>query len=114
MPYTLLMANRIDPPLPLTSLRAKGEMTEIRVQDLRFSLEETAEFMHKMMVKKLEDGIFALMGKKTEGWVLLIVLLVFVIFDLDRPRRCLIEVRQESLTELQASSRKRDQTVDNR
>ncbi len=108
MPYTLLMASRIDPPLPLTSLRAKGEMTEIRVQDLRFSLEETAEFLHKMMGKKLEDSIVALMGKKTEGWVLIIVLLVFVIFDLDRPRRGLIDVRQKSLTELQVSSRKRE------
>ena len=35
----LVLTSRIDPPLPLASLRARGEMTEIRVQDLRFSLE---------------------------------------------------------------------------
>ena len=41
----LVLASRIDPPLPLASLRAKGEMTEIRGQDLRFSPEETAEYL---------------------------------------------------------------------
>jgi ATP/maltotriose-dependent transcriptional regulator MalT len=58
------MSSRIDHPLPLTSFRAKGEMIEIRFQDLRFSLEETAEFLYMMMGKKLEDSIVALMGKK--------------------------------------------------
>lgn len=37
--------------------------------------------------------------------VALIVVLVFVILDLDRPRRGLIEVSQQSLTDLQASLR---------
>ena len=65
----LVLASRIDPPLPLASLRAGGEMTEIRVQDLRFSLEETAEYLQKLMGKTIEDNIVALLGKKTEGWV---------------------------------------------
>ena len=65
----LILATRMDPPLPLASLRGRGKMTEIRVQDLRFSFEETAEFLQNMMGRKLEDGIVALMGKKTEGWV---------------------------------------------
>lgn len=65
----LVLASRIDPPLPLASMRAKGEMTEIRVQDLRFSLEETAEFLQKMMDRKLDDRVVALMSEKTEGWV---------------------------------------------
>jgi LuxR family maltose regulon positive regulatory protein len=65
----LVLVSRVDPPLPLTSLRAKGEMTEIRGQDLRFSLEETAEYLQKMMGKTIEDSIVTLLGKKTEGWV---------------------------------------------
>jgi LuxR family maltose regulon positive regulatory protein len=65
----LVLASRVDPPLPLASLRARGEMTEIRVQELRFSLEETAEYLQKMMGKTIEDNIVALLGKKTEGWV---------------------------------------------
>lgn len=39
--------------------------------------------------------------------VALIVLLVFIIIDLDRPRRGLIEVRQDSMIELQSSMNKR-------
>jgi len=65
----LVLASRIDPPLALASLRAKGKMTEIRVQDLRFSLEETAEYLQKMLGQTIEDNIVALLGEKTEGWV---------------------------------------------
>ena len=65
----LVLASRVDPPLPLASLRARGEMTEIRMQDLRFSLEETAEYLQKMMGKTIEDNIVALLDQKTEGWV---------------------------------------------
>jgi LuxR family maltose regulon positive regulatory protein len=65
----LVLVSRVDPPLPLASLRAKGEMTEIRVQDLRFSLAETTEYLQKIMGKTIEDSIVALLGKKTEGWV---------------------------------------------
>jgi hypothetical protein len=36
--------------------------------------------------------------------VILIVLLVFVVIDLDRPRRGLIEVPQESLIDLQVTN----------
>ncbi len=65
----LMLMGRIDPPLPLASLRARGEMTEIRLQDLRFTLEETAEYLQKMLGETIEDSIVELLGKKTEGWV---------------------------------------------
>ncbi|MCP4362678.1 MAG: LuxR family transcriptional regulator, partial [Chloroflexi bacterium] len=39
-PLHLVIASRIDPTLPLSRLRARGEMTEIRANDLRFTLEE--------------------------------------------------------------------------
>ncbi len=65
----LVLVSRVDPPLPLASLRAKGEMTEIRVQDLRFSLEETAEYLQKMMGKTFEESVVALFEEKSEGWV---------------------------------------------
>ncbi len=65
----LVLASRIDPPLPLASLRARGEMTEIRMQDLRFSLEETAEYLQKMLGKTIEDKIVSLFVEKSEGWI---------------------------------------------
>jgi len=65
----LVLTTRIDPPLQLASMRAQGKMTEIRVQDLRFTMEETAEYLQKMLGETIEDKIVELLGKKTEGWV---------------------------------------------
>jgi LuxR family maltose regulon positive regulatory protein len=65
----IVLAGRVDPPLPLASLRARGEMTEIRMEDLRFSLEETAEYLQKMMGKTIEDNIVSLLEEKSEGWI---------------------------------------------
>ena len=38
----LVLAGRADPPLPLARLRARGELTELRAADLRFSPDEAA------------------------------------------------------------------------
>src|SRR6266540_6236581 len=40
----LILTTRADPPLPLTRLRARGQLTELRAADLRFTAEETAAF----------------------------------------------------------------------
>jgi LuxR family transcriptional regulator, maltose regulon positive regulatory protein len=45
IPLHLVLISRIDPPLPLTSLRAKGSIREIRTQDLRFSPQETVAYL---------------------------------------------------------------------
>ena len=39
----LVVAGRTDPPLPLPRLRARGELTEIRAEDLRFSAARSGE-----------------------------------------------------------------------
>ena len=65
----LVIATREDPDLPLARLRARGQLTELRVADLRFSPVEAAEFLNQMMGLNLsEEDIFAL-DKRTEGWV---------------------------------------------
>ncbi|MBI1256435.1 MAG: AAA family ATPase [Chloroflexi bacterium] len=45
----LIISSRIDPPLPLPRLRARGEVVEIRATDLAFSSGETAEFLADIM-----------------------------------------------------------------
>jgi len=65
----LVLASRIDPPLPLATLRAKGQMTEIRVKDLRFSRKETAEFLQQMLETTIEESIVSIFEEKSEGWV---------------------------------------------
>jgi len=65
----LVLVSRRDPPLPLVSLRAKRQMTEIRVQDLRFSQEETAVFLQQMTGTSVDEATVAALEKRIEGWV---------------------------------------------
>ena len=65
----LVLVSRIDPPLPLTTLRAKGQMTEIRLADLRFSREETAQFLQQMLATTIDETTFSLLEEKSEGWI---------------------------------------------
>lgn len=65
----LVLVSRIDPPLPLTNLRAKGYMTEIRMKDLRFSHGETAEFLQQMLEATLDESTISLFEQKSEGWI---------------------------------------------
>src|SRR5690606_7649413 len=46
---TLAMTTRADPPLPLPRLRARGEAVELRAIDLRFTPEESADFLNDTM-----------------------------------------------------------------
>jgi len=65
----LIIASRIDPPLPLARWRVKGEFTEIRAADLRFTPAEAAEFLNQVMGLNLSaEGIVAL-ENRTEGWI---------------------------------------------
>jgi LuxR family maltose regulon positive regulatory protein len=65
----LVITTREDPPLPLSRLRARGQITDIRQRDLQFTEEETAEFLRRMMGLDLSaDDIIALQ-RHTEGWI---------------------------------------------
>ncbi len=45
----LVIATREDPNLPLARLRARGQLTELRAADLRFTPAEAAEFLNQVM-----------------------------------------------------------------
>ncbi len=70
-PRTLHLAliTRLNPPLNLSRLRARGQMIEIRAQDLRFTTDETYVFMQKTMGTSVDQTTAALLQEKTEGWV---------------------------------------------
>jgi ATP/maltotriose-dependent transcriptional regulator MalT len=46
---TLAMTTRADPPLPLSRLRARGELVEVRAADLRFTTDEAQVFLNEVM-----------------------------------------------------------------
>lgn len=65
----LVVATRVDPALPLASLRARGQLLEIRRQELRFTREETQRYLQQSMPQTLSDEAVALLAQKTEGWI---------------------------------------------
>ncbi|MBI9046269.1 MAG: hypothetical protein JEZ06_17375 [Anaerolineaceae bacterium] len=65
----LIIATREDPLLPLSRLRARGQLTELRATDLRFSNSEAAEFLNQMMGLNLSTDDIAALETRTEGWI---------------------------------------------
>ena len=65
----LVLISRLNPPLNLSQLRARGQMVELRVQDLRFTKAETSAFVQKTMGAPVDQATAALLQEKTEGWV---------------------------------------------
>jgi len=64
----LAIAARRDPPLPLASLRAAGQMTEVRQEDLRLSGEETAGFLARTVPAGVNAASAEALREATEGW----------------------------------------------
>lgn len=65
----LVIAGRTDPPLPVSRLRVRGEVTEIRTGDLRFTAEEAAAFLNDLMGLGLSSKDIAALEARTEGWI---------------------------------------------
>ncbi len=65
----LVIATREDPSLPLARLRARSQLTELRVADLRFTPAEAAELLNQAMGLSLSADNIAALEARTEGWV---------------------------------------------
>lgn len=68
-PLHLAIATRADPPLPLSRLRARSEMVEVRLDDLCFSAQEAAEFFSRTMGLSVSRMDAARITARTEGWI---------------------------------------------
>ena len=55
--------------LPLARLRARGQLTELRAADLRFTPAEAAEFLNQVMGLNLSAEDIAALETRTEGWI---------------------------------------------
>jgi LuxR family maltose regulon positive regulatory protein len=65
----IVVSTRADPPFPLARYRARNQLLEIRVQDLRFSVEEAAEFLNRTMELNLSIQEIESLEERTEGWI---------------------------------------------
>src|SRR5580658_3615401 len=64
----LVLASRSDPPLPLARLRARGQLAELRTDDLRFTAEEGAALLRESAGGALPGAAVAALVARTEGW----------------------------------------------
>ena len=65
----LVIATRDDPNLPLARYRARDQLTELRVADLRFTVSEAAGFLNQVMGLNLSAQEIAALETRTEGWI---------------------------------------------
>ncbi|MBZ0297069.1 MAG: LuxR family transcriptional regulator, partial [Anaerolineae bacterium] len=65
----LVITTREDPQLPLARLRVRGQLTEIRAADLRFTPAEAAGFLNQVMNLELSADDVAALEARTEGWI---------------------------------------------
>ncbi len=64
----LVLVTRSDPPLPLSALRAKGRMTEVRLQDLRFTDPEAVELLTVAADVTISGDALTNLQHEVEGW----------------------------------------------
>lgn len=67
--FHLVIATRADPPLPLARLRARGQLTELRAADLRFTSAEAATLLNEIMGLGLTPADLNALEARTEGWI---------------------------------------------
>jgi len=68
-PMHIVIASRVDPPLPVARLRAQAQVAEVHAADLRFTVAEAASFLNEVMGLALSTEQVAALERRTEGWI---------------------------------------------
>jgi len=69
LPLHLVLASRSDPPLPLARWLAKGQLNELRRDDLRFTREETQDFLTRVLGSISARETVVALQERTDGWI---------------------------------------------
>ncbi len=83
----LVISTRADPALPLARLRARGELTEVRAADLRFTHEEADAYLAGATGLELGADDVEALASRTEGWIASLQLAAISLRDRDDPSR---------------------------
>jgi LuxR family maltose regulon positive regulatory protein len=65
----LIVVSRSDPPLSLPRWRSRGQLSELRGDDLRFRFEEAETFLHRATGHSLPVDVVTTLEQRTEGWI---------------------------------------------
>lgn len=110
----VILVTRTDPPLPLSQLRARGRLTELRAADLRFTTREMRAFLRQKMGLNLPTGAVADLEARTEGWIAAVQLaaiamqgredLPYLVQDFDGDHRYVVDYLAEQVLHQQSES----------
>jgi LuxR family maltose regulon positive regulatory protein len=67
--FQLVLVTREEPPLPLARFRARGQLHEVTLQDLRFNGDEASTFLNQVMGLELTHDQIDSLAERTQGWV---------------------------------------------
>jgi LuxR family maltose regulon positive regulatory protein len=65
----IVLLTRSDPPLALARLRVSGQLSDVRMEHLRFSTSEAATFLKQAAGVQLVEADVVALNTRTEGWV---------------------------------------------
>lgn len=68
-PLHLVLITRHNPSLPLPALRARGAISELRSQHLRFSRAETTAYLEQVLATTIDEVAVAALDQRAEGWI---------------------------------------------
>ncbi len=68
-PLHLVLISRTNPSIPLATLRARGLINEIRAKDLRFTPQETDDYLRQRQNVRLSLPTLHLLEERFEGWI---------------------------------------------
>lgn len=68
-PAHVAVVSRTEPPFPLPLWRARRQLVELDVDDLRFTPEEVTDFLNRVMALGLSPDQVAELETATEGWI---------------------------------------------
>ena len=82
----LALASRLEPPLPLARLRARGELLEVDVSELQFEAGEAGDLLNGVLRLDLDSGEIEKLLQRTEGWAAGLYLAALSLRGADDPR----------------------------
>ena len=65
----VVLSTRVDPPFPLSRLRARSQLLEVRTEQLRCTDTEVADFLRKIVGVELSDDEVEQVASRTGGWL---------------------------------------------
>ena len=65
----LVLVTREEPPLPMARWRARRQLRELDLHDLRFTVEEAGTFLNQVMGLHLTEDQIQSLEQRTQGWV---------------------------------------------